>query len=91
MYESTVFIEYMLSIIESSLEEILDFKNRTLTANDRLEYFLTLNIQEFSRKDYMNVFKDISSATASRDLKSGVDLGYFEKSGLKNKTVYRKR
>jgi Fic family protein len=88
--ESTVFIEYMLNVIENSLEEILNFKNRTMTEKDRLEYFLTLNGPVFSRKDYMNVFKDISSATASRDLKCGVDHNLFEKSGMKNKTIYRK-
>jgi Fic family protein len=36
----------------------------------------------------MKVFKDISSATASRDLKKGVELGYFNKEGEVNKTVY---
>jgi len=87
--ESTTFIEYMLSVIDNSLEEILKFNNRSLSEKDRLEYFLTLNIKEFSRKDYMNVFKDISSATASRDLKSGVNTDIFEKSGIKNKTIYR--
>lgn len=44
---------------------------------------------KFNRKDYMNVFKDISSATASRDLKRGVELGIFEKEGDKTKTIYR--
>lgn len=47
------------------------------------------NKTEFTRKDYMDIFKDISSATASRDLKSGVELGFFEKIGEKNKTRYR--
>tara|TARA_Y100000385_G_C12530530_1_gene399399 strand:+ start:63 stop:284 length:222 start_codon:yes stop_codon:yes gene_type:complete len=37
--KSTKFIEYMLSIIDSSLAELLNFKNRTLTQIDRLEYF----------------------------------------------------
>ena len=36
----------------------------------------------------MNIFKDISSATASRDLKKGVELNLFEKIGEKNKTIY---
>jgi len=29
----------------------------------------------------MNVFKEISTATASRDLKKGVELGLFDKEG----------
>ncbi|MDG1518742.1 MAG: hypothetical protein P8Q42_12005 [Flavobacteriales bacterium] len=87
--KSTKFIEYMLSIIDSSLAELLNFKNRTLTQIDRLEYFVALETSVFSRKDYMLVFKDISSATASRDLAKGINLKLFEKEGDKVKTIYR--
>ena len=86
---STKFIEYMLGVIDSSLSELLDFNNRTFSEKDRLDYFVSLNKTEFTRKDYMNVFKDISSATASRDLKKGTELNLFKKLGDKNKTVYR--
>jgi Fic family protein len=86
---STPFIEYMLRVIDDSLYKLLDFKSRILTTEDRLSYFSELKKTEFSRKDYMNVFKEISSATASRDLKKGVDLGLFHKEGDKTKTVYR--
>jgi Fic family protein len=86
---STKFIEYMLNIIDVSLNELLNFNNRTLNETDRLEYFVSLNKSDFTRKDYMDVFKDISSATASRDLKKGTELGLFEKFGEKNKTMYR--
>jgi Fic family protein len=37
----------------------------------------------------MQVFKEISSATASRDLKKGVEMGLFAKEGDKTKTIYR--
>jgi Fic family protein len=87
--KSTKFIEYMLSVIDISISELLNFNNRTLNEIDRLEYFVSLNKNEFTRKDYMDVFKDISSATASRDLKKGVELNLFEKIGEKNKTIYR--
>ena len=86
--KSTKFIEYMLSVIDDSISELLDFNNRTLSEKDRLEYFISSNRTEFTRKDYMNIFKDISSATASRDLKKGVELNLFEKIGEKNKTIY---
>lgn len=86
--KSTKFIEYMLSVIDSSISELLDFNNRTLTEKERLEYFISLNKPEFSRKDYMDVFKDISSATASRDLKNGTERELFNKIGEKNKTKY---
>lgn len=86
--KSTFFIEYMLFVINASLESILSYKNRILKDIDRLEYFATLGKKTFTRKDYMNVFKDLSSATASRDLKKGVELTIFGKVGNKNKTVY---
>ena len=87
--KSTKFIEYMLSVIDTSLAELLNFKNRTLTQVDRLEYFVALDKNVFSRKDYMLVLKDISSATASRDLAKGIELKLFEKEGEKVKTIYQ--
>lgn len=86
--ESTAFIEYMLKLIDDSLIELLDYNNKILTDMERIEYFISLKKGEFSRKDYMNVFKDISSATASRDIKKGVDMMRFEKSGDKRLTKY---
>ncbi|MFK7786116.1 MAG: Fic family protein [Crocinitomicaceae bacterium] len=86
---STPFIEYMLGVIDKSLYLVLDFKSHTMTAEDRLTYFSEITETYFSRKDYMNVFKNISSATASRDLKLGVGLGIFEKEGDKTKTIYK--
>ena len=86
--KSTYFIEYMLGVIEKSLESLLNYNNRVLKDVDRLEYFLNLGIKEFNRKDYMNVFKDLSSATASRDLKKGMEMNMFESVGNLNKTKY---
>lgn len=86
--KSTYFIEYMLDVIDKSLGSLLNYNNRILKDLDRLEYFLKLGIKEFTRKDYMNIFKDISSATASRDLKKGIELNMFESVGNLNKTKY---
>ena len=86
---STLFIEFMLDVINKSLSELLNFSQRILNDTDRLEYFCSLGKKEFTRKDYMNVFKDISMATASRDLKKGVEMKLFEKTGNKNLTVYK--
>jgi Fic family protein len=86
--KSTYFIEYMLDVIDKSLESLLNYNNRILKDLDRLEYFLKLGMKEFSRKDYMNIFKDLSSATASRDLKKGIVLNMFESFGNLNKTKY---
>ncbi len=86
--KSTYFVEYMLGVIEKSLESLLNYNNRVLKDVDRLEYFLKLGIKEFNRKDYMNIFKDLSSATASRDLKKGMEMNMFESVGNLNKTKY---
>jgi Fic family protein len=85
---STTFIEYMLNVIDISLGEMLNFSNRILTDTDRLEYFISLDKEQFNRKEYMLVFKDISTATASRDLKKGVEMNLFRKTGNKNATIY---
>jgi len=87
--KSTKFIEYMLHVIDTSISDLLKYNNRTLNEKDRLDYFISLNKSEFSRKDYMDIFKNISSATASRDLKKGLEIELFEKIGERNKTVYR--
>ncbi len=86
--KSTFFIEYMLDVINKSLESLLSYNNRILKDIDRLEYFLKLGVKEFTRKDYMNTFKDLSSATASRDLKKGIELQLFESIGNLNTTKY---
>ena len=71
--KSTKFIEYMLKIIEDSLIELLKNSIKKLTDNDRMILFLENQNTDFTRKHYMNYFKDISSATASRDLKNAVE------------------
>lgn len=86
---SCFFIEYMLGIINKSLEKLLDYKGLVLKVGDRLNYFILRAPKEFTKQDYTNMFKNISSATASRDLKKGVQLGYFESIGQMNQTRYR--
>jgi Fic family protein len=87
---STGFIEFMLQIISQSLEELLTSQNVNLTSNDRIAiYKEKIGIDSFTRQDYMRHFKDISSATASRDLKVAVDKGILIKTGDKRTTQYR--
>ena len=78
----------MLGVIDKSLSSLLDYNNRIFKDIDRLEYFIKLGAKEFTRKDYMNTFKNLSSATASRDLKKGLELKLFESIGFLNKTKY---
>ncbi len=53
-----------------------------------LEYMASFGINEFSRIDYMRIFKSISTSTASRDVKKGVELRILNSIGNKNKTKY---
>lgn len=88
--DSTGFIEFMLQIINESLEELLTNQNVNLTYKDRINIFKDkIRQSSFNRQDYMRQFKDISSATASRDLKSAVDEEILNKTGHKRTTLYR--
>jgi Fic family protein len=89
--KSTLFIEFMLSIIKDTLSQYIgETKHTIITEENRLEKAKTIfKTRSFSRKDYMLVFKTISPATASRDLKSAVDKKILRKTGDKNNTIYR--
>ena len=89
--KSTKFIEYMLKIIDSTLSELLENSSKELSEEDRIRIYLEQNSNVFTRKDYMNYFKDISSATASRDLRNAVENNLIVKIGDKNTTIYRKQ
>jgi len=88
--ESTVFIEFMLEIIFESLEELLNIRNVSLTNLDRINLFKSIIKNDyFTRKDYLKNFREISPATASRDLNYAVENGIVEKNGDKNTTRYK--
>ena len=87
---STSFIEFMLDIIKDALEDLLKVQNITLTGNDRIsKYGEIIGTQVFSRQDYLRSYKEISQATASRDLKVAFDNGIIEKFGDKRTTKYK--
>ena len=89
---STPFIEFMLNIILQALGNLLKTKNRTLTTQDRIELYKDIvKENQFSRKDYLLNFKDISQATASRDLKWAVIQNILIKVGDKRLTKYQFR
>ena len=89
--KSTKFIEYMLMIIDCSLADLLENSAKKLSDEDRIQLFLENNEKDFCRKDYLNYFKNISSATASRDLKNAVENGLILKNGDKKTTTYKKK
>ncbi|WP_142534788.1 Fic family protein [Saccharicrinis carchari] len=88
--ESTLFIEFMLEIIHESFEELLNIQNVSLENIDRINLFKSIIKEDyFSRKDYLKNFREISPATASRDLKFAFENGMVEKIGDKNSTRYK--
>jgi len=89
--KSTIFIEFMLDIINKTLRDTIneakpkkpDYSKRTQTALSILDGW-------FERKDYMIACKGISTATASRDLKQLLKENRLESSGTGRMTKYRK-
>lgn len=88
--ESTLFIEYMLNIINEALEGLLSSQPVNLIGKDRIKFFKgIIKEKSFSRKNYMRHFKDISSATASRDLREATAKMILEKRGDGRLTTYK--
>lgn len=90
--ESGLFIEFMLSVIDHSLEELLDSQVPQPSSKERVMLFQSfIKKNAFSRKDYLKHYRGISPATASRDLKLGVESGILTKEGDKRLARYRFR
>ena len=89
--ESTAFIEFSLDMVRQALADLIGaIRPGRTTPQGRLERaHAHFQGAQFSRKDYLNLHKMISTATASRDLKSGVTAGILTKQGLQALTVYR--
>ena len=87
---STPFIEFMLGVILESLVGLLKSQTKTLQADDRILLFKEkIGKNKFSRKEYMQSFKNISAPTASRDLKYAVEKEILIKSGEYRLTDYQ--
>lgn len=84
----TPFIEFMLQTIDAALDALLNQKIHPLKSIDRIHYFLDSHKGKFSRKEYLSTFKNLSTATASRDLKKATDLKLVKRVGKDNKTHY---
>jgi Fic family protein len=87
--ESTFFIAFMLQILNESFDELLTERIGPISSEQRISIFLSTGIKAFTRKTYMDYFKTISSATASRDLLEAVNKNLVTKTGEKNKTMYQ--
>lgn len=88
--DSTSFIEFSLDMVQQALSDFVDaIRPEPSTAANRLEKAKGLFTGiHFSRKDYMKLHKTISSSTASRDLKKGVDSKILIKSGKQALATY---
>lgn len=89
--KSTPFIEFMLGIINQSLADLLQHQTQRLNDTERLVLYLEQQADAFTRKDYMSFYKELSTATASRDLKNGTISGLLKKHGDKKNTYYLRR
>lgn len=87
---STPFVEFMLGIILESLNGLLQTQSVTLHTEDRISLFKEkIGKNKFTRKDYMQSFKNISAPTASRDLKWAVEQDLLHKFGTLRLTEYQ--
>jgi Fic family protein len=89
--DCTGFVILMLKLVQETLDNLIaTTRSVTLTPAERLEIAAqSIGADHFSRKDYLSVFKTISTATASRDLQQGVKIGLLIKSGDRRMTRYR--
>lgn len=86
---STPFLEFMLHSIQTALQTLLQNQPQSLDAPQRLLHFQSQwNNKPFTRKDYLQTFRNISPPTASRDLAFGVSTHILIKSGNKRLTTY---
>jgi Fic family protein len=89
---STAFIEFMLNVINKSLRDtITESTPATSDYTKRVEYALSQLNDWFDRKEYLNICKGISTATASRDIKQLLQDGLIESSGSGRMMKYRKK
>lgn len=89
--DATPFLEFSLATIAEALDELnATLRPIPLSAEDRLEIARDrFRSHSFSRKDYLLIFKMISTATASRDLAWGAQNGVLEKFGEKSRATYQ--
>lgn len=89
---STKFVEYLLGKIKLSLTELVDTQRENFTDIERLNYFMDqIDTGDFTRKDYLRMFPKISTATATRDLRKGVEEGILVRKGNDRLASYQKK
>lgn len=86
------FITYLMERIDEALSELLGAQRPVMGASDRvLNYLAGRGSAWFGRKDYLRMFPELSTVTASRDLREAVDEGRLERSGTGRIALYRSK
>ncbi len=91
--DSTVFLEFSLEII---LDRLRNFNSSNAVPKpnplERIQFAIrNFGSKSFSRKNYLDLFQELSTATASRDLSMAVEKGLLEISGKKARTTYTRK
>ena len=89
--DCSVFVAFILTQIAKAPKQLIEeTRGVTLTAENRLGIArIAFGDKPFSRKEYQNLLKTISPATASRDLHRGVKMGLLRRSGDKRTSMYQ--
>lgn len=86
---STPFVAFMLEMLNKALELLLAARAPQLNHHSRIQLFIASHREAcFSRKDYLRFFPTLSTATASRDLRTAVEQHLLLKEGDKRTTRY---
>ena len=88
---STPFLEYMMEVINEALRGLInDAQPSSPDYSQRTAFALSVLEDWFDRKDYRQVCKGISTATASRDIKQMLEEGKIQATGSGRMTKYKK-
>lgn len=86
------FITYLLERIDEALAELLAERDPVRGATGRMAVFLQQAPgRPFRRKDYLAFHPELSTATATRDLKEAVEEGKVGMEGKGRTAVYRRK
>lgn len=88
---STPFVEFALTATRDALEDsVAQFSKQAATPESRLTAARShFGDREFARKAYMELHSALSTASASRDLRFGVESGWLQREGDKSLARYR--
>lgn len=88
--DSGLFVTYLMERIDEALAELLSMPDPVRLAPDRMALFLAqAPDRPFRRKDYMNAFPRLSTASASRELAEAVEARRVVRVGDGRAAIYR--